>query len=75
MVGQYLKTQEQIINQGKVSNFDEFLTENRKAINKQFAVTMRVLVLLGPIIATMVKLNMFMGVTLAERILMIMLKF
>ena len=63
MTGQYLKTQEQIINQGKVSNFDEFLTENRKAINKQFALAMRVLVLLGPIIAIMVKLNMFMGVT------------
>ena len=63
MTGQYLKTQEQIINQGKVSNFDEFLTENRKAINKQFAIAMRILVLLGPIIAIMVKLNMFMGVT------------
>ena len=35
---QYLKTQEKIIKQGKLSNFDEFLTENRKAINKQFAV-------------------------------------
>lgn len=58
-----MKTQEKIINQGKVSNFDEFLTENRKAINKQFAVAMRILVLLGPIIAIMVKLNMFMGVT------------
>ncbi|MCR5268205.1 MAG: hypothetical protein K6E16_06800 [Lachnospiraceae bacterium] len=58
-----MKTQEQIINQGKVSNFDEFLTENRKAINKQFAVTLRVGVLVGPIIAIMVKLNMFMGVT------------
>lgn len=60
---QYLKTQEKIINQGKVSNFDEFLSENRKAINKQFAVAMRILVLLGPIIAIMVKLNMFVGVT------------
>ena len=58
-----MKTREQIIKNGKVSNFDEFLTENRKNINKQYANAMRILVFLGPIIAIMVKLNMFIGVT------------
>ncbi len=58
-----MKTKEQIITQGKIANYDEFLTENRKTINRQFAVAMRVLVFLGPVIAIMVKLNMFMGVT------------
>ena len=58
-----LKTQEQIISSGKVENFDEFLKENRKAINKQFAVVMRILVMVGPLIAIMVKLGLFKGVS------------
>ena len=58
-----MKVQEQIISNGKVANYDEFLTENRKAINKQFAVAIRVMIIIGPLIALMVKLGLFMGVT------------
>ncbi len=54
-----LNAKKQIISRGNVANFDEFLTENRKAINKQFAVALRVLVLVGPILAVMIKLGMF----------------
>jgi len=63
-----LKTQEQIIRSGKVANYDEFLTENRKAINKQFAVIMRVLLIVSPLLAIMVKLRLFMGVTFGSAI-------
>lgn len=61
-----MKTQEQIIRSGRVANYDEFLTENRKAINKQFAVIMRVLLIVSPLLAIMVKLRLFMGVTLGS---------
>ncbi len=63
-----MKTQEQIISSGKVTNYDEFLAENRKAINKQFAVIMRILVVVGPLLAIMIKLNLFMGVTFSAAI-------
>lgn len=56
-------SKEKIISRGNVTNFDEFLTENRKAINRQFAIAIRILAFLGPVIAVMVKLHMFMGVT------------
>ena len=46
-----------------MADYDEFLTENRKAINKQFSHAMSILVIVGPLIAIMVKLRMFMGVT------------
>ncbi len=63
-----LKTKEQIISSGKVTNYDEFLAENRKAINKQFAVIMRILVVVGLLLAIMIKLNLFMGVTFSAAI-------
>ena len=63
-----MKTKEQIISSGKVTNYDEFLAENRKAINKQFAVIMRILVVVGPLLAIMIKLNLFMGVTFSAAI-------
>ncbi len=63
-----MKTQEQIIRSGKVANYDEFLTENRKAINKQFAIIMRVLLIVGPLLAIMVKLRLFVGVTFESAI-------
>ncbi len=68
MEGYDLKTQEQIISSGKVTDYDEFLLENRKAINKQFAVVMRVMVVVGPLLAIMVKLSLFMGVTFSAAI-------
>ncbi|MCR5685984.1 MAG: response regulator [Lachnospiraceae bacterium] len=63
-----MKTKEQIISSGKIANYDEFLSENRKAINRQFAVAMRFLVIVGPLIAIMVKLHLFMGVTFSAAV-------
>ena len=63
-----MKTREQIISSGKVANYDEFLAENRKVINKQFAVAMRVMVVVGPLLAIMVKLHLFVGVSFSAAI-------
>ena len=57
------KKAEELIVQKNISDYETFINENRKRINEQFNVVLRVCILAGPLIALAVKFGVFKGVT------------